>query len=82
VIAQAALVGAFLPHRPPPERPRSALGNIYRTSDDRWLQLTIVREDKMWGPLCEAVGHPELTTTRVLPRSANGANARRSSPAS
>jgi len=60
VIAQAALVGAFLPHRPPPERPRSALGNIYRTSDDRWLQLTIVREDKMWGPLCEAVGHPEL----------------------
>jgi crotonobetainyl-CoA:carnitine CoA-transferase CaiB-like acyl-CoA transferase len=60
VIAQAALVGAFLPHRPPPDRPRSALGNIYRTSDDRWLQLTIVREDKMWGPLCEAVGHPEL----------------------
>jgi len=60
VIAQAALVGAFLPHRPPPERPRSALGNIYRTADDRWLQLTIVREDKMWAPLCEAVGHPEL----------------------
>ena len=48
VIAQAALVGAYLPHRPPPDRPRSALGNIYRTSDDRWLQLTIVREDKMW----------------------------------
>ena len=48
VIAQAALVGAYLPHRPPPDRPRSALGTIYRTSDDRWLQLTIVREDKMW----------------------------------
>ena len=31
VIAQAALVGAYLPHRPPPDRPRSALGNIYRT---------------------------------------------------
>ena len=60
VIAQAALVGAFLPHRPPPDRPRSALGNIYRTSDDRWLQLTIVREDKMWPPLCEAIGRPEL----------------------
>jgi formyl-CoA transferase len=56
VIAQAALVGAFLPHRPPPDRPRSALGNIYRTSDDRWLQLTIVRTDKMWRPLCEALG--------------------------
>lgn len=60
VIAQAALVGAFLPHRPPPERPRSALGNIYRTSDDRWLQLTIVRADKMWRPLCEALGHAAL----------------------
>jgi len=60
VIAQAALVGAYLPHRPPPDRPRSALGNIYRTADDRWLQITIVREDKMWAPLCTAVGRPEL----------------------
>ncbi len=60
VIAQAALVGAFLPHRPPPDRPRSALGNIYQTSDDRWLQLTIVREDKLWAPLCTALGRPEL----------------------
>jgi len=60
VIAQAALVGAYLPHRPPPERPRSALGNIYRTADDRWLQITIVREDKLWAPLCTAVGRPDL----------------------
>ncbi|MSP77357.1 MAG: CoA transferase [Rhodospirillaceae bacterium] len=60
VIAQAALVGAFLAPRPPPERPRSALGNIYRTSDDRWLQLTIVREDKLWAPLCTALGKTEL----------------------
>lgn len=60
VIAQAALVGAYLPHRPPPDRPRSALGNIYRTSDDRWLQLTIVREDKMWPGVCETIGKPEL----------------------
>jgi formyl-CoA transferase len=60
VIAQAALVGAFLAPRPPPDRPRSALGNIYRTSDDRWLQLTIVQEDKMWPPLARAIGHAEL----------------------
>jgi len=60
VIAQAALVGAFLPHRPPPDRPRSALGNIYQTSDDRWLQLTIVRADRMWRPLCEALGRAAL----------------------
>jgi len=60
VVAQAALVDAYLPHRPPPDRPRSALGNIYRTSDDRWLQLTIVREDKMWPGVCATVGRPEL----------------------
>jgi formyl-CoA transferase len=60
VIAQAALVGAYLPHRPPPDRPRSALGNIYRTSDDRWLQLTIVREDKMWPGVCQTIGRPDL----------------------
>ena len=60
VIAQAALVGAFLPPRPPPVRPRTALGNIYRTADDRWLQLTIVREDKLWAPLCRALEHPDL----------------------
>jgi crotonobetainyl-CoA:carnitine CoA-transferase CaiB-like acyl-CoA transferase len=60
VIAQAALVGAYLPHRPPPDRPRSALGNIYHTADDRWLQLTIVRTDKMWRPLCEGLGHASL----------------------
>lgn len=60
VIAQAALVGAFLPPRPPLDRPRSALGSIYRTADDRWVQLTIVREDKLWAPLCRALGKPDL----------------------
>jgi formyl-CoA transferase len=60
VIAQAALVGGFLPPRPPIDRPRTALGNIYRTSDDRWLQLTIVREDKLWVPLCKVIERPDL----------------------
>jgi len=60
VVAQAALIGAFLPPRPPPERPRSALGNIYRTADDRWLQITIVRTDKLWAPLCRALGRADL----------------------
>jgi crotonobetainyl-CoA:carnitine CoA-transferase CaiB-like acyl-CoA transferase len=60
VIAQAALVGAFLAPRPPPDRPRSALGNIYRTADDRWLQFTIVQEDKMWPPLARAIERADL----------------------
>jgi formyl-CoA transferase len=60
VVAQAALVGAFLPPRPPRERPRSAVANIYRTRDDRWIQLVMVREDKLWPALCRTIGRPEL----------------------
>ena len=58
--AQAALLGAYLSPRPPRERPRNALTNIYQTRDDRWLQLTIVREDRGWVPFCAAVDRPEL----------------------
>jgi formyl-CoA transferase len=60
VIAQAALVGAYLPPRPPRDRPRSALANVYRTRDDRWIQLTVVREEKMWPGVCRAIGLPDL----------------------
>jgi formyl-CoA transferase len=60
IVAQAALVGAFLPPRPPRERPRSALANLYRTRDDRWIQLVLVREDKLWPGLCRALERPEL----------------------
>ncbi len=60
VYAQAALLGAFLPQRPPRDRPRSALANLYRTRDDRWLQLSIVQEETMWPRLCRAVERPEL----------------------
>ena len=60
LIAQGALLGAFVAPRPPRDTPRSALANQYRTRDGRWLQLTIVREDKLWAPFCDAIGHPEL----------------------
>ena len=76
VIAQAALVGAYLPHRPPPERPRSALGTIYRTADDRWLQLTIVQEDRMWPGMCATIGRPALVSD---PRFATTADRRKHS---
>ncbi len=58
--AQAALLGSVLPPRPPRERPRNALTNPYRTADDRWMQLTIVLEDKGWEPLCAMIGRPDL----------------------
>ena len=60
VYAQAALVGAFLPLRPPRDKPRSALGNLYRTRDERWLQLSLPIEDKLWPRLCKAIARPEL----------------------
>ena len=58
--AQAALLGAFLPPRPPHERPRNAVTNIYRTKDDRWIQLTIVIEDRHWPLLADLIGRSDL----------------------
>ncbi len=58
--AAGALIGAKLPPRQPPDRPRNALTNLYRTRDDRWLQLLVVRDDRLWEPLCAAIGRPDL----------------------
>jgi formyl-CoA transferase len=60
VYAQAALVGAFLPLRPPRESPRSALTNLYRTQDERWLLLGLPMEEVMWPRLCQTIERPEL----------------------
>jgi crotonobetainyl-CoA:carnitine CoA-transferase CaiB-like acyl-CoA transferase len=62
VYAQAALTGGTLPLRPPRSNPRSALGNLYRTKDDRWILLAIPVEDRMWPRLCEALRIPGLET--------------------
>jgi crotonobetainyl-CoA:carnitine CoA-transferase CaiB-like acyl-CoA transferase len=60
MLAQGALLGAFVAPRPPRTKPRSALANQYRTSDNRWIQLTIVREDKLWPELCAALERLDL----------------------
>jgi formyl-CoA transferase len=74
-LAQAALVGAFAAPRPPRERPRNALANIYRTRDDRWVQLTLVREDKGWERLCRALDRADLPADpRFATREARRAN--------
>jgi len=59
--AAGALVGAQLPVRPPPDRPRNALTNLYRTKDDRWLQLLMVRDDRLWATFCDIIERPDLT---------------------
>ena len=60
MLAQGALLGAFVAPRPPRTTPRSALANQYRTADGRWIQLTIVREDKLWPELCQAIERLDL----------------------
>ena len=60
--AQAALLGSFLPSRPPRDKPRNALTNVYRTRDDRWIQLTIVLEDKGWPAFLALIGRTDLAT--------------------
>jgi crotonobetainyl-CoA:carnitine CoA-transferase CaiB-like acyl-CoA transferase len=44
-------------HRRATENP---LRNYYRCGDDRWLMMTLTPPDRHWGPLCAALGHPEL----------------------
>ena len=58
--AAGALVGAVLPPRQSPDKPRNALTNLYRTQDDRWLQLLLVRDDRLWPVLCKAIERPDL----------------------
>lgn len=60
LLTQAALLGAFVKPRPPRQRPLSALSNAYRSSDGRWFQITLVQEDKLWGPLCAAIERDDL----------------------
>jgi formyl-CoA transferase len=60
VYAQAALVGGFLPLRPPRETPRSALGNLYRTRDDRWILLSLPMEEVTWPRFAQAIEKPDL----------------------
>jgi crotonobetainyl-CoA:carnitine CoA-transferase CaiB-like acyl-CoA transferase len=54
-IVQGALLGAAMPKRPPPHTPRSAVSNLYRMADERWVQLTVVDEPKQFPVLCKAL---------------------------
>ena len=60
-LIQARLCGVAFPPRPPREDSVSALGNIYRTADDRWFMLAIANE-RQWPALAQAVGRPDLPT--------------------
>jgi formyl-CoA transferase len=55
-----AAIGGTLVTREPPHKPKNALTNLYRTKDDRWLQLLMVRDDRLWPAFCTVIDRPEL----------------------
>ena len=59
-MAQAALCGAEVPMRPVRKDAANALSNHYRCKDQRWFILTAANEEKEWGRIPSAIGHPEL----------------------
>jgi len=52
-------MGGFEPprHRRATEQP---LRNYYECKDGRWLMMTLTPQDRHWGPLCRALGLPDL----------------------
>ena len=63
-----AAIGGTLVTREPPHKPKNALTNLYRTKDDRWLQLLMVRDDRLWSTFCDVIGRPELDDRSALHR--------------
>ncbi|MCH2173753.1 CoA transferase [Myxococcota bacterium] len=51
-----------IPQMPPMDRTRPAnpLVNVFRTSDDRWIQLVLLQADRDWPDFCEHIGRPDL----------------------
>ena len=39
----------------------NSLYNSYRASDDKWLQLAMIQEERFWAPFAEAIDLPILT---------------------
>ncbi len=56
---QSALIGQPMPKHDRTQA-RNPLWNTYRTSDDRWLWLSMLQSDASWPDLCRAIDRPEL----------------------
>lgn len=59
------------------ERPATnPLANRYRTSDGRWIMLSMLASDRFWADFCKAVGRPDLCDDpRFVDGRARAANA-------
>ncbi|MDX6218288.1 MAG: hypothetical protein QOG99_3872 [Frankiales bacterium] len=56
----ALLNGGPLPIRPTGSAPTNPLVGNYRTSDDRWIMLTMLQPGRYWPEFCSHIGRPEL----------------------
>ena len=57
-VLMADMLGVEAPrHKRSREHP---MRNYYRCGDERWLMMTLIPPERHWGPLCQALGHPEL----------------------
>src|SRR5690242_12102412 len=57
---QGILCGARTVVRPPREAAVDALGNLYRTRDDRWFLIALTADGRRWQDFTKAIGRPEL----------------------
>jgi len=74
---QAALCGARVEPRPGRDEAASALANLYRCGDGRWLMLNVLTEERDWPLLLRALGRADLgTDARFATTAARRANAR------
>lgn len=56
---EAALLGLPLP-KYERDKMTNPLANIYRTQDDRWIQLIMLQADLQWPGFCNAIGRIDL----------------------
>ena len=57
--ALIAQMGEFDPPRHT-RRSEQPMRNYYKCADGRWLMMTLTPQKRHWGPLCRALGRPEL----------------------
>ena len=60
IAAQGILCGARTVVRPPREEAVDALGNLYRTRDNRWFLIALTPDGRRWQDFATAIGRPEL----------------------
>jgi crotonobetainyl-CoA:carnitine CoA-transferase CaiB-like acyl-CoA transferase len=62
---QASMAGAYVSGRGELPRfdrrkPGNPLANVYRTADNRFINLAMLESDRYWPGFCQAIGRPEL----------------------